>query len=91
MLDNMRLSLVLLAGTTLASRERSKQAVEEHGSIVAAIGTRDPDRAEQAARTHISNSFKQRIRLIRRLPEPVTTVYLGVRGLDRLRSRGGMP
>jgi DNA-binding GntR family transcriptional regulator len=62
MLENMRLSLVLLAGTTLSAPERGGKAVEEHEAIISAIHAHDPDAAEQAARHHIRNSFKERIR-----------------------------
>ena len=65
MLENMRLSLILLAGTTLGTPERGAQSVEEHEAIVSAIRAHDPDAAEEAARQHIRNSFKQRIRLYR--------------------------
>jgi DNA-binding GntR family transcriptional regulator len=65
MLENMRMSLILLAGTTLGTPERGAQSVEEHEAIVSAIRAHDPDAAEQAARQHIRNSFKERIRLYR--------------------------
>nr|WP_244424843.1 GntR family transcriptional regulator [Methylobacterium nodulans] len=63
MLENMRLSLVLLAGTTLAEPGRAEPAVDEHAAIVARIRVHDRDGAEEAARAHIRASFKTRIRM----------------------------
>jgi len=63
MLGTMRLSLVLLGGTTLAVPERAAQSVDEHAAIVACIRTHDADGAEQAARRHIRNALKARLRL----------------------------
>nr|WP_282572012.1 GntR family transcriptional regulator [Roseomonas acroporae] len=63
MLENLRLSLALLRGTTLARPMRGLASVEEHAAIVAAIDARDPAGAETAARRHIHNAFKARIQL----------------------------
>lgn len=62
-LDTMRLSLVLLAGTTLRAPNRDVESIDEHDAIVRAIAAHDPDAAEAAARTHIRNAFKARVRL----------------------------
>ena len=62
-LEALRLSLALLAGTTLGSPGRAAQSVEEHGAIVERIAARDPDGAEQAARQHILNAFRTRVEL----------------------------
>ena len=62
-LEALRLSLALLAGTTLGAPGRAAQSVEEHGIIVARIAGRDPDGAEQAARQHILNAFRTRVEL----------------------------
>ncbi|HEY8610597.1 MAG TPA: GntR family transcriptional regulator [Roseomonas sp.] len=62
-LENMRISLALLAGTTLAVPNRGAESVEEHSAIVAAIESRDAAAAEGAARRHIRNAFKVRIGL----------------------------
>jgi len=62
-LEALRLSLALLAGTTLGAPGRAAQSVEEHGTIVARIAARDPDGAEQAARQHILNAFRTRVEL----------------------------
>ncbi len=62
-LETLRLSLALLAGTTLGAPGRAAQAVAEHGAIVARIAARDPEGAEQAARQHILNAFRTRVEL----------------------------
>jgi DNA-binding GntR family transcriptional regulator len=63
MLENMRLSLALLSGTTLGVPDRGAESVKEHAAIVAAIEARDPAAAERAARMHIRNAFKVRVGL----------------------------
>jgi DNA-binding GntR family transcriptional regulator len=62
-LENLRLSLALLANTTLAAPGRGPTSVEEHAAIVARIAARDPDGAESAARQHILNAFRSRIKV----------------------------
>lgn len=62
-LENMRLSLVLLAGTTLARPGRSAAAIDEHEAIVARIRAHDRDGAEAAARAHIQAAYRERIRM----------------------------
>jgi DNA-binding GntR family transcriptional regulator len=62
-LDNMRTSLMLLAGTTLASGDRWLRSIEEHSQIVDAIGRHDPEAAEAETRQHINNAFKVRMQL----------------------------
>jgi DNA-binding GntR family transcriptional regulator len=62
-LETLRVSLALLAGTTLAVPKRGAESVEEHAAIVAAIEARDAGAAEAAARRHIRNAFKVRIGL----------------------------
>jgi DNA-binding GntR family transcriptional regulator len=62
-LDNMRTSLMLLAGTTLASGDRWLRSIEEHGEIVEAIARHDADSAEAFSRQHINNAFKVRMEL----------------------------
>ncbi len=64
MLENMRLSLALLAGTTLGAPNRGARSVEEHGAIVECIATQNPEGAEEAARLHIRNAFRTRIELL---------------------------
>ena len=65
-LENLRLSLALLAGTTLAVPGRGAGSVAEHAEIIARIAARDGDGAEAAARLHIRNAFKTRIELQQR-------------------------
>lgn len=63
-LETMRLSLVLLPGTTtLAAPDRAAESLAEHAAIVAAIRAHDGDAAEAAARAHIRAAFKARIRI----------------------------
>ena len=61
--ENLRVSLALLAGTTLVLPGRGAESVAEHDAIVRAIEAHDPERAEQAARLHIRHAFKARITL----------------------------
>jgi DNA-binding GntR family transcriptional regulator len=63
MLDAMRRSLALLSSTTLAAPSRGGESVEEHARIVAAVAARDEDGAEAAARAHIANALRTRLRL----------------------------
>ncbi len=62
-LETLRLSLALLAGTTLGAPGRAARSIEEHAAIVAGIAGRDPDAAEAAARAHILNAFRTKIEL----------------------------
>lgn len=59
----MRRSLALLSGTTLASPGRGAASIDEHATIVAAIAARDEDAAEAAARLHIVNALRTRLRI----------------------------
>ena len=63
MLDRMRRSLVLVSGTTLALPGRGPDSIKEHDAIVSAIEARDENAAEEAARRHIFNAYKTRLRL----------------------------
>ncbi|MEM8843372.1 MAG: FCD domain-containing protein, partial [Pseudomonadota bacterium] len=63
MLMRMRRSLALLSGTTLMIQGRGATSVEEHQAVVNAIVARDYDAAEAAARVHILNAYKARLRL----------------------------
>lgn len=63
MLGSMRRSLALLSGTTLGSPGRGAASIDEHDAIVAAIEARDEEAAEKAARHHILNAYKTRLRL----------------------------
>ena len=58
-------ALAVLGGTTMKAEGRVGEAHEEHQSILTAIGKRDADAADQAARTHIINAQRIRMRLLR--------------------------
>ena len=58
-------AMILLGGTTLAVPDRFPVAHAEHQDIVKAIAERDPDRAEAAARSHIRNAQRARLKLLR--------------------------
>ncbi|MEM8570795.1 MAG: GntR family transcriptional regulator [Pseudomonadota bacterium] len=60
-LEMVRRSLALVATTSLAAEGRSAQALEEHGTIVAAIEARDGDAADSALRQHLSQAFETRL------------------------------
>lgn len=62
-LDNMRISQILMTGTTLAVQARPTALLEEHQAIVDAIIARDADRAEACARLHVRQAFAARLRL----------------------------
>lgn len=57
-------AMVLLGMTTLSLTGRSDTAREEHAAIVDAIEQRDVPRAEAAARTHIGNAQRARLKLM---------------------------
>ena len=63
MLENMRINLALLSGTTFTLPERRRAASEEHLAIVEAIAKGDEAGAERLAKQHISNGYKARIAL----------------------------
>lgn len=62
-LDNMRISQILMTGTTLAVKARPRALLEEHQAIVDAITSRDADKAEACARFHVRQAFAARLRL----------------------------
>lgn len=62
-LDLVHRSMALLATTSLAAEGRTKETLEEHATIVAAIEAGDGDAAYQALRDHISEAFVTRLRL----------------------------
>ncbi|MFC4352623.1 GntR family transcriptional regulator [Fodinicurvata halophila] len=61
----LRDSMALLGGTTLAIEGRCTAAHQEHLAILDAIRARDEVRAEQAARAHIRNAQRMRLKLMR--------------------------
>ena len=61
----LRDSMALMGGTSLKVGGRFKTAHAEHGAIVAAIAARNAGDAEQAARLHIRNAQRARLKLMR--------------------------
>jgi len=62
-LDLVHRSMALLASTSIAAAGRTKDTLEEHEQIVAAIEAGDGDAADKALREHISQAFIIRLRL----------------------------
>ncbi len=61
-LDIVHRTMALMARTSLAAEGRGEIALAEHQAIVDAIAAGDPDAADQALRTHISNAYETRLR-----------------------------
>ena len=61
MLTVLHDALSLLGTTTLHSRERAADTLQEHVAVVSAVRARDPEAAEAALRTHIRNAQKVRM------------------------------
>ncbi|MES1927081.1 GntR family transcriptional regulator [Salinisphaera sp. T31B1] len=61
----LRDSMTLLGGTSLRVTGRFETAHHEHRAIVAAIAARDPQAADTAARDHIRNAQRARLKLMR--------------------------
>lgn len=55
----------LLGRSTLQSVERAQKAVMEHKQILDAIGNRDPEAANKAAKDHIRQAFLERLKMLR--------------------------
>ncbi|MEL7629080.1 GntR family transcriptional regulator [Pectobacterium aroidearum] len=66
MLENLRIHLSLLRGTTYESTERTEEARREHQAIVAALVRRDKDAAQEAACQHIRNGYRARLSMLNR-------------------------
>lgn len=64
-LNSLSNALTLLGGTTLQEGERAQTAYQEHQAIIDAIRQRDGDKAEQAARHHIQQAHRIRMRMQR--------------------------
>jgi DNA-binding GntR family transcriptional regulator len=60
----LRDSMALMRGTTMAVPGRAETAHGEHRSLTAAIKARDPEAAERAARRHINNAQRARLKLL---------------------------
>lgn len=63
-IEQLKVSLILLDGSTMRNEDRRKAAIEEHAEVVAAIAARDFDAAERAARHHMSMAHKVRLTLL---------------------------
>ncbi|MDC7787685.1 GntR family transcriptional regulator [Rhodoplanes sp. TEM] len=63
-LREMQDAIALLGPTTFNVAGRPATAVAEHAAIVAAIAARDADAAEQAARAHIREALRARLKLM---------------------------
>lgn len=63
-LREMQDAIGLLGPTTFLVGGRPPTATTEHAAILAAIVARDPDAAEQAARAHIREALRARLRLM---------------------------
>ncbi|MBP1845616.1 DNA-binding GntR family transcriptional regulator [Rhizobium petrolearium] len=63
-LGNLRVHLSLLPGSTYTRAGRMKSAQAEHEEIVDAIAQGDGDRAEHAARKHISEGYQIRLKMM---------------------------
>ncbi len=60
---SLKQAMILLGQTTLSASGRSRTAIEEHEAIVDAIERRDPEAAEKAARAHMREAYRARLRL----------------------------
>ncbi|MGH6859793.1 MAG: GntR family transcriptional regulator [Phyllobacterium sp.] len=63
-LNNFEDALSLLQSTTFSLPERHKAAYLEHNEIIRAIANHDSDKAEAAARHHIGEAQKARVRMM---------------------------
>ncbi|MBJ7223066.1 MULTISPECIES: GntR family transcriptional regulator [unclassified Brenneria] len=64
MLDNLRIHLSLLRGTTYDLPERCAEAKKEHQMIVDALVRRDREAAQEAACQHIRNGYRARLAIL---------------------------
>ena len=64
-LQELQDSIALLGATTFSVGGRPPTAAREHKDIIAAIGRRDADAAEAAARAHIRKALRSRMKLLR--------------------------
>lgn len=67
MLDNLRIHLSLLRGTTYELSDRTEEAKREHQAIVDALSRRDSAAAQEAACEHIRNGYRARLAIISQL------------------------
>ena len=64
-LEELQDAIALLGGTTFSVTGRPRSAAAEHRAIIDAIANRDPDAAEQAARAHIREALRARLKMPR--------------------------
>ncbi|GKW24608.1 GntR family transcriptional regulator [Pectobacterium polonicum] len=64
MLENLRIHLSLLRGTTYESMARTAEARREHQAIVEALVRRDKEAAQEAACQHIRNGYRARLSML---------------------------
>ncbi|MEC5343743.1 GntR family transcriptional regulator [Brenneria populi] len=64
MLDNLRIHLSLLRGTTYELPERTEEAKKEHQLIVDALARRDREAAQEIACQHIRNGYRARLSIL---------------------------
>lgn len=69
MLDNLRIHLSLLRGTTYALPERAEEAKSEHQAIVDALARHDLLAAQEAACQHIRNGYRARLAIVSQLDQ----------------------
>ncbi|SDF60388.1 DNA-binding transcriptional regulator, GntR family [Celeribacter baekdonensis] len=63
-LENLRIHLSLLPGSTYSIAKRRIQAQDEHQAIIDAVAAHDGDAAEHAARVHIKSGYRARLELL---------------------------
>ena len=63
-LENLRIHLSLLPGSTYSIAKRRIQAQDEHQAIIDAVAAHDGDAAEYAARVHIKSGYRARLELL---------------------------
>ena len=64
MLDGLATSMALLGRTTLGLQERQSASIVEHKAILDGMAAHDPKLAEEAARAHIHEAHKARLKII---------------------------
>jgi DNA-binding GntR family transcriptional regulator len=62
-LDLVHRSMALMTSTSFAAEGRDEVAISEHDQIVAAIESRDGERAYAALKSHISKAYETRLRV----------------------------
>jgi len=63
-LQELQDAIALLGRTTFSIPGRLDPAGREHREIIAAIAARDPDRADEAARVHIREALRSRLKIM---------------------------